>query len=145
LGNAEFFEENREEIMRYVFMETLFVWKRQQWARNFTFNKVCEKKGNFPGREFYKTYQDHSYLIEELPENEFRYIPSPEKYEAMLTDTPWLLDKKRILVLWAQRQVISKWFPEYDPTIFAREEDKPYDFDHILPNENGSYKKSLQR
>ena len=57
------------------------------------------------------------------------------------TGTAWMnfvtaIKGKRELILYAQRAALLEWFPLHDPTSPERLEDtdRPWDFDHILPN-----------
>lgn len=60
-----------------------------------------------------------------------------ERYRAAWTDflnRIWA-DRRRRLVLFAQREWMVRWFPDYDPTLPDQVEDmnRPWDYDHIHP------------
>ena len=62
--------------------------------------------------------------------------PCPEERAAYALYERWWDQRKRLL-LWLQREYVEKKFSGYDP-IAGRDEAKPYDYDHICPQDHWS-------
>jgi hypothetical protein len=57
-------------------------------------------------------------------------FPTPDEYRALLDDPDCtLFMKERLLLMWWQRELIAKWFRDYNPASFVHADEKPYDFD----------------
>ena len=105
---------------------------------------MANTTGDFPDKSIFERWIEcHDQLKFVTKE---KGVPTPKELEELVSkdrsNTPeeWPICQRnfRLILFLNQGQFIKKWFPDYDPTIFVREEDKPYDWDHILA-QAGSY------
>lgn len=74
----------------------------------------------------------------------------PNKYEELLNNqnkpVHAILCRERDSLLWSQRQQVHKWFDRiYDPFLYVKTEDLPFDLDHIVPAHHMSRHKVKSR
>ena len=121
--------ESRLEMIRYALLDYFFTKSTSTFLKRKPFELAHLAKGIFPGKAIYEALQQNRFLIQE--------DLSPEAYETELRNSEpprWnILRNENILVLWGQRYYIHQWFPDFDPSLYQKESDLPYDADHIIP------------
>ncbi|MFC2055496.1 DUF262 domain-containing protein [Chloroflexota bacterium] len=121
--------ESRLEMIRYALLDYFFIKSSKTFLTWKPFELAYLTNGIFPGKTIYEVLQQNRLLIRE--------DLSPEAFETELrnSDPPrWsILRNEHILVLWGQRYYIHQWFPDFDPSLYQKKTDLPYDADHIIP------------
>jgi hypothetical protein len=118
-------ERSRSEVLRFVFLDYFFIEgdATDVIRKPFLLARRGAPDSLFPGREIYSELQ--AYLSTGLL--------TPEDYQKRVEghQAPWdILGDELALVLWAQREWLSRWFDEFDPVA----DDVPFDIDHIMPS-----------
>jgi hypothetical protein len=115
-------------MIRYVLLDHFFVGSTSSNVSQ-TALKLVKAPGPFPGQAIYETYKNENYLAPALL--------SIAEYSSQIVDEEGnpvesVLHHEDDLLLWAQRQYLTQWFPDFDPTQYTRDQDLPYDIDHII-------------
>jgi hypothetical protein len=110
-------------------MDMQFLRRDTTWLVRTPFGLAADARGAFPGKAIYAKMIVDGHIAEP--------IPSPAEFKRMLTGPDGepvghVLQYESSLPLYAQRAVIARWYPKFDPTLYARADDLPYDIDHIL-------------
>jgi hypothetical protein len=120
---------SRMEMIRYVLMDYFYTKSNSSYLMSEPFKFAYNAKGSFPGKVIYLALNERI-LIEPN-------IINPVEFQVELTkgDNPrWnILQQERVLVMWCQRSYFQEWFPDFDPTLYQKEHDLPFDVDHIIP------------
>ncbi|NOY89780.1 MAG: DUF262 domain-containing protein [Deltaproteobacteria bacterium] len=128
--NVETIDEgSRQEMIRYALMDMQFLRRDSTWLIRTPFELASSARGRFPGKAIYARMREDKHIDEALP--------TPKEFAAKLTGPDGapvghILQYESSLPLYAQRAVIARWYPTFDPTLYARSADLPYDIDHIL-------------
>ena len=128
-------EKDRLEMIRYALLDYFFTKTSSNSLIRLPFRKAFGAKDGFPGLEICDELYSRN-LLE-------TFILTPEEYKGKLGDEAdalpvWgLLEQEWDLSLWIQRKNLQDWFENFDPTLYKKQVDLPYDADHILPK---SYK-----
>lgn len=151
--DAAFFQSSRRDILRFLLFWHIAV-HNEDASSNAVFKDVFKelKRGdNFPGRSMYgvltkgdgKRGQSFAYCLPDpqtlraaLGEKRGRLRDWAERFNPEPFLQRWWFKKE--LLLWLQRQWIDPWLDNYDP-LAGRDEDRPYDYDHILPRDHWLY------
>ena len=141
-----------DEMIRFALFWHLCAENHEKGERRAfrCLNDLKASGAAFPGRELYEflTGDDATALQLVRPEHIKDYLPKvPNDQwlgEKQLFDRPeatvagtkalfraWWYSRGKML-LWLQRQYLARAFPHYDPSS-NRDEEKPYDLDHIQP------------
>lgn len=144
--NNQIIEKNRVNILRYLIYCFLTVEKHDKVSKLIMGILKNNYSPDFPDKEIYTALADKELSTP---------IPSPEEFNKPfeipadgffrhwadifeIPDDPYnsFRDKywnnSKELLLWYQRDYVSKWFEGYDPTSNDAY-DTPYDWDHIMP------------
>jgi hypothetical protein len=127
--NKDVIEKSRFEVLRFVLLDHLFLGSDavDVIRKPFLLARTTSPDSLFPGREIFsdlKGYLSPGFL-------------TPVDYQKLVErpDSPWgILRDERALVLWAQREWLDRWFPDFDPAAPHVADDLPYDIDHIMPS-----------
>jgi hypothetical protein len=89
----------------------------REWLKTLSFDPASEKKSNANGGEADASENDEK--LRQIWDN--------------LLDKIW---GHRPLIDYAQREWLTRWFPDFDPTLPGQMEDlnRPWDYDHIHPS-----------
>lgn len=146
LINEEILEGSRMNILRYLMYSFLTIEKYDHASKLAIELLKTNEYEMFPDKIIYEKYLDEEITVP---------IPTPQQFNAPfelpadgflrhwndLFDVPgdtfntfrsWFWKGPRELLLWFQREFVSKWFKGYDPTSIDSF-DTPYDWDHIVP------------
>jgi hypothetical protein len=123
-------EMSRLEMLRYALLDHFFVNSESTLVTRIPFDQARKAAGIFPGRAIFEQYREEGYLAK-TP------LMYPDDYRKRLAASDGMpafsvLQRERDLFLWVQRRSLQRWFPKYDPTRYVREEEKPYDADHLV-------------
>jgi hypothetical protein len=158
--DTPFFQSNREDVLRFLFFWHIAV-HNEDVSSNIVFKIISEQvnRGDkFPGYLMYKELTKEEgrrgqpfacrlpfpqMLRAALGEKTGRLRTwaerfNPEQHQGDAKTAVAFLEKwwnAKELLLWLQRQWIDPWFDRYDP-LAGRDEDTPYDYDHILPRDH---------
>lgn len=154
-----FFQSNRMDILRFLLFWHIAVDNDAEASKSAF--RIVQSDHNLPGHLLYNTLTTRN----EKGQTFARCLPSPQTLRIVLgTKTgqlrTWIErfdpgqrqddeEKSAIiflqrwwsakeLLLWLQRQWADRWFEGYDP-LAGRDEDTPYDYDHILPRDHWLY------
>jgi hypothetical protein len=122
---------SRVEMIRYALLDHFYTKSSSSVLVREPFQQAFAAGGSFPGFTIYATLQE-----KELVEPD---ILTPEKYRELLCGDPdalprrGILQRERELAMWIQRDYFHRWFDRFDPTLYRKEVDLPYDADHIIP------------
>lgn len=124
-------ESERREMIRYALVD-LFCVRQWSGAHNrLAFEVASTEVGGFPGKQIFEV------LRADKTRESVRDLPSPAEFGALLRDSVAprgdLLHNEKQLAMWVQRALVATWFPAFDPTMLATDDERPFDFDHILP------------
>ncbi len=126
-------DQDRREILRFALTDLFTVRRTSDKLIRDLFDTAANASGPFPGKALEVVLRGTT----ETPDQSA--LPRPEHFTQQVLDEAkgprWdLLANERLLAMWAQRRYLVRWFPTYDPTLFVRQEDLPFDVDHILPS-----------
>ena len=90
-----------------------------------------KKHERFPGKFILEKLKESKYLNEDF------HFYTPDEYYKKLTNDEGkprgnIFRNEIDLVFWNQRYYLQKWFPDFDPSLYAQKDDYPYDIDHII-------------
>lgn len=122
-------EKSRFEVLRFVLLDHLFLESdgADVIRKPFLQARKTSPESLFPGREIFSDLK--GYLSPGLlrPVDYQKIVERP--------DSPWgILRDEWALVLWAQREWLDRWFPNFNPAAPHVADDLPYDIDHIMPS-----------
>lgn len=144
-NNKEILESNRINILRYLIYCNLTVEKHDKTSKK-VIEVLKSKKGYFPDKEIYETLIENQLSVP-MPSPEEFYKPFEVPADGFFRHWKEIFElpndsynsfRKRFwndskeMLLWFQREYVSKWFKGYDPTSNDAF-DTPYDWDHIMP------------
>jgi hypothetical protein len=122
---------SRMEMLRYALLDYFFTSSTSTTLIREPFKLALDAPGHFPGLEIYQAFKAPERNLLAL------HVLTPAEFQTRLTepDVPVydILQRERELVLWIQRAYFQCWFPQFDPTLYKKEADLPYDLDHIIP------------
>lgn len=123
---------DRADIIRFALMDLFCVRRHTETLARALLDEAAKASSAFPGRAIYARLREAG---ETLVEN---HLPTPDEFASTVLDDSTdpsrdVLQNERLLAMWVQRQWLARWFPHFDPTLFARAEDLPFDLDHIVP------------
>lgn len=120
---------SRMEMIRYALLDLFFTKSASSYLISDPFRKAYNANVPFPGSEIYMALKEKELIEPNL------LSPKQFLFELTKDDQPrWdILQQERLLVMWCQRAYFQSWFPEFDPTLYQKEHDLPYDIDHIIP------------
>jgi len=123
-------EADRAEMIRFVMMSLLCVGRDSDSLNRVMLEVAAGAPSAFPGRAIHDRLREQAIVD--------RNLLRPGEYEGRTIDaagTPqWPpLHNEELVVMWSQRAFIARCFPNYDPTLYKRTDDLPYDIDHIVP------------
>lgn len=137
--------ENRGALVRYALIYHFYNNSNAAWDIQHPFLIGREKGGGdeeFPVdrilRELNAEHCIKGYVQNRDHENGYpRGILKPEHYDYYVKRLDsWILHNERDLLFWVQRESVHRWFNElYDPLHHGRGDDKPFDIDHVVPDD----------
>lgn len=123
---------DRIDIIRFALMDLFCVRRHTETIARALLDEAAKASGAFPGRAIYARLREPGATMVE------NQLPSPGEFASTVLDDSAdlsrdILQNERLLAMWVQRRWLARWFPHFDPTLFARAEDLPFDLDHIVP------------
>ncbi len=123
---------DRADIIRFALMDLFCVRRHTETLARALLDEAAKASGAFPGRAIYARLREAGATLVE------NHLPTPDEFASTVLDDRTdpsrdILQNERLLAMWVQRQWLARWFPHFDPTLFARAEDLPFDLDHIVP------------
>jgi hypothetical protein len=123
-------EIDRLEMIRYALLDHFYGKSTGNALVRLPFRAAFTESGNFPG---YAIYQ--ALFFERQLESE---ILSPSLFQSRLgadeqPPASSLLNHEYDIGLYIQRRYFHQWYENFDPTLYHKQRDLPYDADHILP------------
>jgi len=121
----------RTEMIRYALMDHFFTNSSSTFLIREPFGQAFKAESAFPAFAIYKEFTGKQLLEPD--------ILTPEAYQQQLCGDEngkprWsILQRERELVMWTQRAHLHCWFDRFDPTLYKKDQDLPYDIDHIIP------------
>ena len=121
---------DRLEMIRFALMDLFCIKRHTEVHAGAQFKAALESPAQFPGRETYHKLRDADPT--RLQPTLFSQTDFANRLLNSEGPPEWaLVHNERLLAMWAQRAFLTRCFPDFDPTRFARD-DLPYDVDHIL-------------
>lgn len=123
---------DRADIIRFALMDLFCVRRHTETLARALLDEAAKASSAFPGRAIYARLREAGATLVE------NHLPTPDEFASTVLDDSTdpsrdILQNERLLAMWVQRQWLARWFPHFDPTLFARAEDLPFDLDHIVP------------
>lgn len=143
--------DNRKKLIQFALVYHFFNNSTAQGGIRKTFltarwNGWTRERDEFPVETLLGWLYDNQYLyayaaIRDEEKNYPKGILRPAEYERYAKhDNWWILQNERDLLFWSQRSAVHQWFDQlYDPLHHTRSDEKPFDIDHIVPNDWFSY------
>jgi hypothetical protein len=106
---------SRHEMLRYACLDHFFSKTTASKLLTVPFENAFRATNTFPGKKIYKELLENNLLSIEL------ITPSSFRNSVSEPSDPCegILQNELDLVMWAQRNWINCWFPNFDPTVFA--------------------------